>query len=300
VIVPSGVLSRFPFHLLVEPGGNPLAGPFLIQRHRVRYAPSFSVLHLNREWDRTRPRPSQPFWGVGDPIYQADDPRASVGPAPAESGRKPRAPDDTRDDPRSDSLSPERLPRLEWSGAEVRELARLVGAAPDWVLTGQGATEENVKEASRSGRLAKAGLLHFAVHGSLAPSRASQPCLVLSVFGRGDRSTEDGLLGLEEVTQLRLNADLVILSACETSLGTIYGGEGVLSLARAFLHAGSRGVLCSLWTVDDRSTSDLMIECYKGLKAGRTAADALRGAQLEMIARGAAPRVWAPFILIGE
>src|SRR5262249_38880203 len=117
VIVPSGVLSRFPFHLLVEPGGNPLAGPFLIQRHRVRYAPPFSALHLTREWDRTRPRPSQPFWGVGDPIYQADDPRASVGPAPAESGRKPRAPDDTRDDPRSDSLSPERLPRLEWSGA---------------------------------------------------------------------------------------------------------------------------------------------------------------------------------------
>ena len=299
VIVPSGFLSRVPFQLLVERADDPLSGPFLIEKHRIRYAPSLSVLHVNRQWDKARPRPSQPFWGIADPIYQADDPRVSPVAKFADSG-KSRAASPAETIPRAGSDVQEGYHRLEGSGLEIQALARFFDTKPDFILTGPAATTEHVKAASNSGTLADARFLHFAAHGSLFSASGTQPRLVLSLFGEDSKPIDDGFLDLEEVTQLHLNSDLVVLSACETGSGISYSGEGVLSLARAFLHAGSRGVLCSLWRVNDRSTPDLMVECYKNLKAGRPAADALRSAQLEMIARGQPPRAWAPFILIGE
>ena len=111
---------------------------------------------------------------------------------------------------------------------------------------------------------------------------------------------EDGFLQLDEVTGLKLNADLVVLSACRSGQGQMHRGEGVSSLARAFLYAGSRGVLCSLWSVADEETATLMTKLYGQLQAGKSAADALRTAQLDMIRAGKAPFYWAPFILIGE
>ena len=109
-----------------------------------------------------------------------------------------------------------------------------------------------------------------------------------------------GFDSLDEVTRLQLNADLVVLSACRTGQGRLYNGEGVTGLARAFLYAGSRGVVSSLWSVDDRETSNLMTALYRRLKQGRPSADALRDAKLEMIRSGKPPLYWAPFILIGE
>jgi CHAT domain-containing protein len=165
------------------------------------------------------------------------------------------------------------------------------------VRTGLGATEGAVKEASRQGELGQARYVHFAVHGILGLDVGRQPSLVLSLVGAGD---EDGFLQLDEVTDLKLNADLVVLSACRSGQGRLSNGEGVRGLARAFLYAGSRGVLCSLWPVADRDTSDLMASVYRQLKAGRPAPDALRAAQLALIEEGRPPRCWAPFILIGE
>src|SRR5262249_56467940 len=92
---------------------------------------------------------------------------------------------------------------------------------------------------------------HFASHGILGLEAGRQPSLVLSLVGNGGQAdeggTNDGYLQLDEVMRLRLNADLVVLSACETGRGRLYDGEGGRGLARAFLHAGSRGVVCSLW-----------------------------------------------------
>ena len=102
------------------------------------------------------------------------------------------------------------------------------------------------------------------------------------------------------MTRLKLNADLVVLSACETGKGRLYAGEGVTGLARAFLYAGSRGVVCSLWSVDDRETAELMTALYKQLRQGRASADALRQAKLAMIHADKPPVYWAPFILLGE
>src|SRR5205807_9574569 len=117
------------------------------------------------------------------------------------------------------------------------------------VLTGLQASEAAVKAASAKGALARARYIHFATHGILGLDAGRQPSLVLSLVGN---VKEDGFLQLDEVTTLKLNADLVVLSACRSYQGRLYNGEGVVGLGRAFLYAGSKGVLCSLWSVADQ------------------------------------------------
>jgi CHAT domain-containing protein len=106
---------------------------------------------------------------------------------------------------------------------------------------------------------------------------------------------------MQEVTHLKLNADLVVLSACETGKGDLKAGEGVIGLSRAFLYAGSRGVVCSLWQVDDERTAALMTALYGELKRGKvSSAEALALARRKLIAEEQPPFYWAPFILIGQ
>jgi CHAT domain-containing protein len=105
---------------------------------------------------------------------------------------------------------------------------------------------------------------------------------------------------LDEVTGLKLNADLVVLSACQSGLGKLQSGEGVRGLARAFLYAGSRGVVCSLWPVDDARTAQLMTGMYRHLRSGNPAVEALARARRELANEGLPPLYWASFILIGE
>jgi CHAT domain-containing protein len=106
-----------------------------------------------------------------------------------------------------------------------------------------------------------------------------------------------------EIFNLKLNADLVVLSACETGLGKEVKGEGLIGLTRAFLYAGTPSVVVSLWQVQDRSTAELMVRFYRHLKNGQPSkAEALRQAQLELIRHGtfAHPYYWAPFVLVGQ
>jgi CHAT domain-containing protein len=194
--------------------------------------------------------------------------------------------------------------RLRFTGEEAQAIRARLGAAETDVLTGLQATEAAVKAASEKGLLARARYIHFATHGILGLDTGQPPALVLSLVGNDGAHDEegginDGFLRLDEVTRLRLNADLVVLSACETGKGRLYAGEGVTGLARAFLYAGSRGVVASLWAVDDRETATFMAHLYGGLKDGKSAADALRAAKLDMIRAGKPPVFWAPFILIG-
>ena len=122
----------------------------------------------------------------------------------------------------------------------------------------------------------------------------------MAATGRGSSSPNDGFLTLLEVTFLKLNAQAVVLSACQTGKGRRDRGEGVSGLARTFLYAGSKGVVCSLWQVEDERTSALMKAMYAGLKRGKGAAEALALARRELIAQEEAPFYWAPFILIGK
>jgi CHAT domain-containing protein len=134
--------------------------------------------------------------------------------------------------------------------------------------------------------------LHFAVHARVDDRQPERTHLLLA----------DGPLDLAAIRRLRLNADLVTLSACETALGRRVRGEGIIGLPHAFLSAGARGALVTLWRVDDRATAGLMRDFYRELQAGRPAAEALRLARRHRIGSGEAaahPSYWAPFILVG-
>jgi len=292
VIVPGEALCQLPFELLVEDG------KYLIEKHRIRYAPSLTALHMVQQWQAQRKPPAGGVWALGDPVYEAADPRVRGNKLMAEATTVRSAEYRLREGRRGVAFR-----RLVHSGAEVRAVQGLLPSS--LLLTGDEATEAQVKTASASGELARYRYVHFASHGILGFDTGQQPALVLSLFGNDgkpddDGGINDGFLRLDEVTRLKLNADLVVLSACRTGQGKLANGEGVSGLARAFLYAGSRGVVCSLWSVDDKATADLMTGMYRRLKDGIASGDALREAKLEMIKAGKAPLYWAPFILIGE
>lgn len=101
-----------------------------------------------------------------------------------------------------------------------------------------------------------------------------------------------------DIYDLRLDADLVVLSACETGVRQVHGGD-LVGLCRGFLTAGARNLLVSLWRVDDAATAELMAAFYRGLAAGEGIAASLRAAQLAALARQPHPYFWAPFVVIG-
>jgi CHAT domain-containing protein/Tfp pilus assembly protein PilF len=297
VVVAGGPLAYVPFEALVEDGH------YLIEKHRVRYAPSLTALHLVRLWEQTRDQPQRPLWALADPVYDKGDRRVAGEPDLAQATRDALAKYLARTD--RGPAAGEAYPRLRFTGDEVAAIRARLGAAESDVLTGLQASEAAVKAASDNGLLSRARYVHFATHGILGLDTGQPPALVLSLVGNDgardeDGGINDGFLRLDEVTRLRLNADLVVLSACQTGRGRLHAGEGVTGLARAFLYAGSRGVICSLWAVDDRATAAFMAGLYGGLKDGQAAADALRAAKLAMIRAGQPPLYWAPFILIGE
>jgi tetratricopeptide (TPR) repeat protein/CHAT domain-containing protein len=297
VIVPGGALAYLPFELLIEgtdPQGNP---QYLVQNHRIRYAPSLTVLHLVRQWQAKRdPQPDRALWALGDPVYEAADDRVA-GKADVAAASKAALAEYLARLARGPAAAGLKYQRLRFSGAEVEAVRSVLGASADDVLTGLKASESAVKAASAKGVLARARYVHFATHGILGLDQGLQPSLVLNLVGN---EGEDGFLQFDEVTRLKLNADLVVLSACKSVQGRLYNGEGVRGLARAFLYAGSRGVVCSLWSVEDEQTAAFMKAMYGRLKDGKPAADALRDTRLEMIRAGKAPLYWAPFVLIGE
>jgi CHAT domain-containing protein len=187
--------------------------------------------------------------------------------------------------------------RLKYSGEEVKNIASFFKEGNAEIYLRENATEENVK---RAGELKKFNYIHFATHGFIDEAKPDFSSLVLT---KNNNSEEDGLLHATEIFNLKLNADLVVLSACQTGLGKLIRGEGMVGLTRAFMYAGTPTVMVSLWSVSDVSTVTLMGEFYRNLvieKLGKT--DALRKAQLTMLSdeKFAHPFYWAPFVLIGD
>jgi len=201
------------------------------------------------------------------------------------------------------------LERLTASRAEVEGIAARYGDRAR-VLTGAAASEAAVRAIGRD-----VTFVHLACHGLADERFPLDSGLVLSVPEGAVEAANDGVLQAWEVFEsIRLDASLVVLSACDTGLGQELGGEGLLGLTRAFQYAGARSVLASLWSVDDASTAELMGRFYGFLQAGMAKDEALREAQLsfmrspvEIVADGArvarddsAPFYWAAFQLIGD
>ena len=153
-----------------------------------------------------------------------------------------------------------------------------------------------------SGELSKYRYVHFATHGYLDTTRAGLSAVVLSMFDK-EGKPQDGFLRTHDIYNLKLPAELVVLSACETGLGKEVTGEGLEGLTRAFMYAGARRVVVSLWNVNDKATAALMQRLYVGmLRTNKTPAAALRAAQIEMLRtrQWQSPYFWAAFVMQGE
>jgi len=285
IIIPDGLLCYLPFEALVadkkEPGPRP---DYLIHRYQMSYAPSSSSLLLLK--DRARPedrRRGKDLLAVGNPDC-----------APASSHGFSSLPDHgaaLRNYFMNQGFVFSRLPYAE---KEVRDIAAYFPENRRELYLGAEATEEAVKKAS----LRDYKILHFACHGFLDEEEPIRSALVLAL--NRDR-TEDGFLQGREIGNLRLPADLVVLSACQTARGSLKRGEGVMGLSGCFFRAGARSVIASLWPIEDRASAIFMKGLYAALVGGKTKAQALRTAKLSVIGSELAhPFYWAGFILSGD
>ena len=174
----------------------------------------------------------------------------------------------------------------------------LAGAAPSLVALDFEASRATALDPS----LSRYRYVHFASHALVNAQHPELSGIVLSLVAP-DGSQQDGFLRLHDIYNMRLGADLVVLSACQTALGRDVRGEGMVGLTRGFMYAGAPRVVASLWDVRDQQTADLMTRFYQSvLKDGLRPAAALRAAQLAMLKDPArsAPAHWAGFILQGE
>jgi CHAT domain-containing protein len=187
------------------------------------------------------------------------------------------------------------LADLPASRDEVLAIGKISGHDPE-LLLGQRATESEFKSLP----LADFRVIHLAVHAASDPQYPDRSALVL---GTDPKTKDDGLLQVREIARLPLRADLVTLSACETGVGTTEGEAGVVGLEQAFLVAGARAVVASLWNVEDRSTTTLMTAFYEHLAQHEDKALALAHAKQDILERygdDVAPYYWAGFVIVGE
>ena len=164
--------------------------------------------------------------------------------------------------------------------------------------------EDKIKEMSLNGRLSEYKMLHFATHGVVVPDLPELSAVVLSQFEQ-KADGEDGYLRMGEIAELKLTADFVNLSACETGLGEIYAGEGVVGLTQAFLIAGANSISVSLWPINDEATSEFMVSVYSKIEDGEDYSDAISDTKREFILgeygeEYKKPYYWAPFVYYGK
>jgi CHAT domain-containing protein/tetratricopeptide (TPR) repeat protein len=272
IIVPDGTLHYLPFEALRQPSG------YLVEKYTIGYAPSASAVVSLRQVPK--PERQRDLLAFGDPRFRlnstaADQPSAMV-----------------RGIYRSKGFAFLPLPN---SRSEVTAIAQLFQPDRRKTYLGPAAT----KAALLAEPLDSYRLLHFATHALFDEKTPEQSGIVLTSTGKED----DGILRVNDIAQMKLNADLVVLSACQTGLGKLMRGEGVEGLTRAFLSAGAQRVAVSLWKVSDIATSEFMKSFYREMQRGQTPAAALREAKVKMLHSEVAayrdPYYWAGFVMVG-
>ena len=281
IIAPDGTLNLLPFEVLRDNRGE-----YLLKSRILSYVPSGTVLDVLRR-ARKNESTASPFLGVGDVSYENQGGAGRRIPAPdTVRGRVLRGMAD---------FSGMRLQDLPQTREEVEEIGKIVGPHAV-ILLGKDATETAFKKEP----LDQFRVLHLAVHGFADAQYPERSALIL---GTDPKSGDDGLLQVREIIRLRLNAELTTLSACDTGVGKLQGQEGVSSLVEAFLVAGSKSVVASLWSADDTFASALMDRFYLRLGQGEDTGSALRGAKLDLLAKygdQVSPFYWAAFVAVGE
>jgi CHAT domain-containing protein len=276
ILVPDGPLGYIPFDALLtgapEDPNNFKSYPYLLQQHQFSYTYSATLLREMR--DKKHRRAPEKDFAAFAPFYNGDTTLLAGMYA-------------------YDDLMRKDLQPLAFSGPEVAAAAKLMKGE---TIAGSAATEERFTSTAGNYRI-----LHLATHGR-ADNRVGDYAFL--AFTEIKDSIENELLYVKDLYNLQLNADLVVLSACETGIGKLQRGEGIISLARAFAYAGAKSIVTSLWSVNDKSTSELMRFFYRELRRGKDKDEALRLARLRLLresnVRSAHPFFWAAFVPLGD
>lgn len=276
IIVPDGLLHYLPFETLIR------NGRYLIEDHEISYSPSASIVGL---WESAGSRASgdsqMDILAVGNPTFE---PQEAGGRALHKQAQKML-------EARGFRLTP--LPRTQ---DEIQYIVGLFPAARRKTLMGWDGTETALKRET----LRRYRYLHFATHSLIDEKTPSRSAIVLSPSSGAE---DDGFLEVSEIARLDLDCELVVVSACQTGRGQLLSGEGIIGMSRAFIYAGARAVVVSLWNVSDLSANQLMKSFYRHLTGGLSNAAALRQAKLQMINSGKAtrhPSHWSAFIMTGK
>jgi len=304
IVIPDGILYHLPFESLIcQKATNRNVVKYLLHDYIISYAPSSSILCYLKNEKRNINKNRKQLLAFGDPYFEKTNVIAAV------RGEEPEKMFDDTSSTIAEFVDEEistrglyeqrgfTFKRLPYSGTEVTEISSSFPDAEKVIYLGERASEEAVKKEN----LSNYKYIHFATHGIIDQKIASRSGIVLTLDENPD---EDGFLQMNEILNLKLDADLVTLSACQTGLGRLRKGEGIVGLTRAFMYAGTPSVVVSLWNINDRSTANFMKDFYSFLKEGSRTAESLRLSKLEMLKSRRKlyqhPFYWAPFVLIGD
>jgi len=300
VIIPYGILLKIPFEVLISalPQKEEVIDfarlDYLIKHYDISYHYSGSLVF-------------NCYNAKGKPISGAEE--TFIGFAPVfsdevnngyiiEGNLSAIQPADTESDVRSISLDGKHFNKLTYSEKEVQKIIKLCEKHHKQAFGyfHDQASEDNFKATAEAYKY-----VHIATHGIINEAR---PQLSGIVFSQPQESaaTEDGILYAGETYNLELQADLVVISSCESGIGKLMHGEGLMALTRGFLYSGVSNIVVSLWKVSDKHTSQLMVDFYKNVFDGKSYARSLREAKLKMIFNQstAFPKLWSGFIMVGR
>ncbi len=292
IIIPDGALEKIPFEALPVDEKNSHRPVYLLEKYRITYIQSASVLRTLREHYQRKGK-IRSFTGFGDPVYDYEN---------FQLGKPERGNPEPMTDEQFALMfrgkydrAGGKWERLEGSGVEVRAIADLFKkyAGKSAIYLRDQATEEKAKSSAMKGY----DVVHFSSHGVLDDAYQG---LVLSQL---PGTKEDGYLTMNEIMNCDYNAKLVVLSACKTGSGKMDRAEGVAGLTRAVMYAGTPAVVAGLWNVDDQATKELMVRFYTYmLEKNKTKEEALRQAKLDLLnsENYSSPYFWAAFVLYGE
>ncbi len=300
IIVPDGILGTIPFETLTDRDGH-----YLIEKYDISYVQSITV--AERSFRQAYPAGRKPMLAMGGALYNSDAAsiasRGSIRAADIDGIR--REANHLMDTGASARAVYNRIGYNQWSNlpgslAEVERVSQIVAGTE--LKKGPEVDEAYVKKLSADGDLARFRVIHLATHGIVIPEVPELSAVILSIQddAKGDN---DGYLTMKEISKLKMEADFVNLSACETGLGKIYDGEGIVGLSQAFLVAGAKAMSVSLWQVSDESTMKFMSGLYSHVKKDHTGfSHAMSQMKREFIKnnRYSAPFYWAPFIFYGD
>lgn len=262
--------------------------PLLVE-HEVLSEPSISAVAVLREQFSNRPDLVPSVAILADPVYDANDKRVTQRLA---SSVLPEIAQITLRDLNQSAIYPLPYTRVEAKNIMAIASDYKTTAAYDFEANYDWITDPAISEYS---------ILHLATHGLINPINPQFSGVVLSLVDANGRPRDNGFLQLHDIFNLKLAAELVVLSACETGLGKSVSGEGIMGLSRGFMYAGAERVAVSLWKINDEATASLMSDFYRYLLNDKlTPAAALRSAQLKAWQAGQSPYLWGAFTVQGE